>query len=130
MFQSKITVMLIKLCLSSTVYNNRHRFPFYLTFFSDMQNHENNTFSIHMSLVARKPCRSVFPTRSDTNQAIQPQKMARGLKFQICKVEGLHYLYSENKCADQLHSHSAADLHLCFGTWRSSYKVLFKRCQI
>ena len=26
---------------------------------------------------------SGFPTRSDTNQAVQPQKMARGLKFQI-----------------------------------------------
>ena len=24
---------------------------------------------------------SVFPTRSDTNPAVQPQKMARGLKF-------------------------------------------------
>ena len=24
-----------------------------------------------------------FPTRSDTNRAVQPQKMARGLKFQI-----------------------------------------------
>ena len=26
---------------------------------------------------------SGFPTRSDTNQAVQPQKMARGLKFRI-----------------------------------------------
>ena len=24
-----------------------------------------------------------FPTRSDTNQAVQPQKMARSLKFRI-----------------------------------------------
>ena len=24
-----------------------------------------------------------FPTRSDTNRAVQPQKMARGLKFRI-----------------------------------------------
>ena len=37
-------------------------------------------------------------TRSDTNQAVQPQKMARGLKL----VEGLYYLCSENKGADQL----------------------------
>ena len=28
------------------------------------------------------------PTRSDTNRAVQPQKMARGLKFQIKEVEG------------------------------------------
>ena len=27
----------------------------------------------------------VFPTRSDRNRAVQPQKMARGLKFQIRK---------------------------------------------
>ena len=26
---------------------------------------------------------SGFPTRSHTNRAVQPQKMARGLKFQI-----------------------------------------------
>ena len=29
---------------------------------------------------------------SDTNRAIQPQKMARGLKFWIKKVEGLYYV--------------------------------------
>ena len=33
-----------------------------------------------------------FWTRSDTNQAVQPQKMARGLKFWIEKVEGLYYV--------------------------------------
>ena len=38
-----------------------------------------------------------FPTMSDTNQAVQLQKMARGLKFRILKVEGLFYLCSENK---------------------------------
>ena len=31
-----------------------------------------------------------FLTRSDTNQAVHPQKMARGLKLQILKVEGLY----------------------------------------
>ena len=45
-----------------------------------------------------------FPTRSDTNGAVQPQKMARGLKFGIYVVEGLYYPYSENKGADQLRS--------------------------
>ena len=34
---------------------------------------------LNMSLVVRKP---VFRV-SDTNQAVQPQKMARGLKFRI-----------------------------------------------
>ena len=43
-----------------------------------------------------------FPTWSDTNQAVQLQKMTRGLKFRIKKVEGLFYLCSENKGADQL----------------------------
>ena len=43
-----------------------------------------------------------FPTWSDTNQAVQLQKMARGLKFRIKKVEGLYYLCRENNGADQL----------------------------
>ena len=51
---------------------------------------------------------------SDTNQAVQPQKMARGLKFRILKVEGLYYLCSENKDADQLRGYREADLRLCF----------------
>ena len=55
-----------------------------------------------------------FPSRSDTNRAVQPQKMARGLKFWILEVERLYYLCSENKGADQLCSNCAADLRLCF----------------
>ena len=54
-----------------------------------------------------------FAPWSDTNQAVQLQKMAKGLKFRIKKVEGLHYLCSENKGADQLHSNCEADLRLC-----------------
>ena len=50
---------------------------------------------------------SGFPTRSDTNWAVQPQKMAIGLKFQIKEVEGLYYPCSENKAADQLRSVTA-----------------------
>ena len=61
-----------------------------------------------------------FPTRSDTNWAVQPHKMARGLKFQSWKVEGLYYLCSENKGADQLHGYCAADLHLCFCICKNS----------
>ena len=34
---------------------------------------------------------------SDTNLAVQPQRMARGLKFRIKAVDGLYYLCSENK---------------------------------
>ena len=55
-----------------------------------------------------------FLTWSDTNQAMQSQKIARGLKFRIKKVEGLDYLCSENKDADQLRGYREADLRLCF----------------
>ena len=51
-----------------------------------------------------------FPTWSDTNQDVQLQKMARGLKFRIQKVEGLYYLCSQNKGPDQLRGYCAADL--------------------
>ena len=40
-----------------------------------------------------------FSTWSDTNQAVQLQKNARGFKFQLSKVEGSYYLCSKNKGA-------------------------------
>ena len=52
---------------------------------------------------------SGFPTRSDTNQAVQPQKMGRGLKFRILEEEGLYYLFSEKKALIR-----TADLRTCF----------------
>ena len=55
-----------------------------------------------------------FPTWSDTNQAVQLQKMARGLKFRNKEEEGLYYPCSENKGADQLRGYREADLRLCF----------------
>ena len=55
-----------------------------------------------------------FPTLSDTNQAVQLQKMARGLKFWIKEVKGLDCVCSKNKGTDQLRGHRAADLRLCF----------------
>ena len=54
-----------------------------------------------------------FLTWSDTNQAVELQKMARGLKFRLKKVEELYYLCSENKGADQLRGYREADLRLC-----------------
>ena len=65
-----------------------------------------------------------FPTRSDTNQAVQPQKMARSLKFRMWIEEGLYYLCSENKGADQLRGNREADLRLCF---RICKKPVFSR---
>ena len=55
-----------------------------------------------------------FRTWSNTKHAVQLQKMARGLKFQIKEVEGLYYPCSEKKGADQLRSYCEADLRLCF----------------
>ena len=43
-----------------------------------------------------------FPTRSGTNQAVPPQKMARGLKFKIYEVGELYYLCSKDKSTDQM----------------------------
>ena len=43
-----------------------------------------------------------FPTRSDINWAVQPQKMAISLKFWIKEDAELYYPCSENKGADQL----------------------------
>ena len=46
---------------------------------------------------------SRFPTRSNTNRSVQPQKMARGMKFWIEEVEEMYYLStSESKGTDQL----------------------------
>ena len=63
-----------------------------------------------------------FPTRSDTNQAVQPHKMARGLKIWIEEVEELYYPCSENKGADQLRAYWEADLRLCFGICKKVVK--------
>ena len=73
------------------------------------------------------------PTRSHRNQAIQPKKMARGLKIRIKKVERLCYLFSENKgwSASWLHRRWSAPLFshmqkagfLMLGLiWDSSYR--------
>ena len=66
-----------------------------------------------MSPGARKPTIWIL-NRSDTNQAVQPLKMARGWKFWIYEVEGLYYPSSENKGTDQLRGYRGADLRLCF----------------
>ena len=70
---------------------------------------------VKMSHEARKPVFE-FLTRSDTNRAVLPQKMARGLKFWIQIEEGLHYPCSKNK--------GAADLHLYF---RICKKLVFSQ---
>ena len=66
-----------------------------------------------MSCVREKQ-RSVFRPGPTQNEAVQLMKIARGLKFRIKKVNGLYYLCSENKDADQLRGYREADLRLCF----------------
>ena len=69
---------------------------------------------------------SGFPTRSHTNQAAQPQKMARGLKFCISVGEGgLYYPCSENKGADQLRGYQNP-VFSRRGSYYLGIKVLFR----
>ena len=67
----------------------------------------------HNLALSRQNLSSGFPTRSETNQTVQPQKMIRGLNFWIKEEEGLVYLCSENEGADPLCGFRAADLRLC-----------------
>ena len=62
----------------------------------------------------REKTNNLILTRSDTNQAGQPLKVARGLKFCIKEVEVLYYSSSENKDADPLRGYREADLRPCF----------------
>ena len=60
------------------------------------------------------PRHEKISTRSDTNQAIQPKKLARGLKFWILLKWRDCTIYVVKKNADQLRGYQAADLLLCF----------------
>ena len=64
-------------------------------------------------------------TRSDSNQAVQPQKMARGLKFSIKKEEGLYYLFSENKGADQLRGYLICAFVFAYAKSRFSHDAAY-----
>ena len=66
-----------------------------------------------IGICMRKPTMWIL-TRSNTNQAVQPLEIAKGLKFCMKEVEVLYDPSSENKGADQLRSYREADLCLCF----------------
>ena len=51
---------------------------------------------------------------SCTNRSLQPDRMARDLKFLIRKWRGCTIYVAIKKGADQLHGYCAADLCLCF----------------
>ena len=97
--------LVVSLLLKCLTIQNKHNKPSTLSPFNFKGN--------ELSRVMRKPT-FWFPTWSDTNQAVQLQKMATGLKFRIKEVEGLYYLCSKNKGADQLRVYREADLRLCF----------------
>ena len=48
----------------------------------------------------------MFPNSSDTNRAVRPQKLAKGLKFRKLEEEGAAYLCSENKGANPVRGHA------------------------
>ena len=60
----------------------------------------------------------MFPTRSDKNRAVQPQKTARDLKFWIQEVDGLHFVAKTKVLISGAGSNCAADLCLCFRIWK------------
>ena len=66
-----------------------------------------------MSLVVRKP---VFRVSDQIRHepGCTTTEDDTGLKIRIKEVEGLYYLCSENKGADQLRGYPEADLRLCF----------------
>ena len=78
-----------------------------------------------------------FLTRSKHKLAVQPQKMAGGLKLWLQEVEGFAlsiYKVHENKGPDQVRGNRTADLHLlfshiekksCFLMTRFRYWLLF-----
>ena len=59
----------------------------------------------------KKNLSSGFPIRSDTNQVVQSQNMARGLKFRIWEEDGLYCLFSGNKGVDQPRSYASLFSH-------------------
>ena len=67
-----------------------------------------------------------LPTKFDTNQTVQPQKMARSFKFRIKEVKGVYCLCSEIKSVDQLHGHCAAYLRLFFSICKSQVFLMMR----
>ena len=77
---------------------------------------------------SRENLSSGFPTRSNTNWAVQSYKMARGLNVQINKEEKrlLHYLCSGNKGADRLRGNVAAGSFAYLKRWFSHEAAYFE----
>ena len=72
----------------------------------------------YLIFLMRKPVLEVSDLRANTNLALQPQKLARGMEFQNKKVKGFYYLCSENKGVGQSHGNRTADLCFWFAMCR------------
>ena len=70
-----------------------------------------------------------FSNRSNTNRAVQPQKIAGGLKFQIKEVEGLYYVAKSKFSHDLAHLMSELSIYIIF-KFRVGYKCLISHCCI
>ena len=57
-------------------------------FWEGLEDCIKNKVSVKLHELLHKETFWGFPTRSDTNWAVQPQKMARGLKLRIYELEG------------------------------------------
>ena len=67
-----------------------------------------------------------FLTRSDTNQAVQLQRMAKCLKFRIKKKGGRYCVCGENRGADQLRGNFAVTAGLiCVFVFRICKTLVF-----
>ena len=73
---------------------------YFFVFFACNDNRENRSLG--------------FLTRSDTNRAVQLQKIVRDTKFGFRKKRDFTILVAKTKGADQLRSYCTADLRLCF----------------
>ena len=71
-------------------------------------------FKSDMNRIMRK---SVFWVSDQVQHKLGYTTTEDGYRLEISyikEVEGLYYLYSKNKGADQLHGYLASDLRLCF----------------
>ena len=72
---------------------------------------KESSFTAIIWATSRENLSSGFATKVDSNWPVQPQKLARGLKFRIYKLKALHYLGANNKGADC--ADAQVDLRLC-----------------
>ena len=72
------------------VHNNS---PYYQGYVCEIRtNYCHRRPSLGTNIIASRRNKMRASARSDTNRAVQPQKIARDLKFRFKEVEGLYYV--------------------------------------